>query len=74
MIDRMITLSQCAALMGVSAGKAYRLVRARKAPFEHVEKYGNTYLVPYLAFCERIGLQPDAVDKQQADGGDVLCA
>ena len=74
MIDRMITLSQCAALMGVSNAKAYRLARAHKAPFENLEKFGSTYLVPYLAFCERIGLQPDVVDKQQAEGGDVLCA
>ncbi len=74
MIDRMITLSQCAALMGISTAKAYRLARARQAPFESLEKYGSTYLVPYFAFCNRIGLQPDAQDDQPAKGGDVLCA
>ncbi len=58
MADRLITLSECAALMGVSRGKAYRLARARCAPFENVEKYGSTYMVPYLAFCRRLGLDP----------------
>lgn len=54
--DRLITLLECAELMGVSRSKAYRLARARKAPFENVEKYGSTYMVPYLAFCRRLGL------------------
>lgn len=75
MVDRLINLSECAQLMGVSLSKAYRLAKAQKAPFEGVEKYGSTYLVPYLAFCKRLGLEPGDVDAKDAQkDGDALCA
>lgn len=57
MVDRLIHLDECAGLMGVSLSKAYRLAKAQKAPFENIQKYGSTYMVPYLAFCERLGIQ-----------------
>lgn len=76
MIDRLVTIGNCAALMGISKSKAYRLAKAHQAPFEHVEKFGSTYLVPYIAFCQRLGLQPDpqAQVEAPAQDVDVLCA
>lgn len=69
MVDRLIHLNECADLMGVSLSKAYRLAKAREAPFETVQKYGSTYMVPYLAFCERLGIQPEAQPEMQAKDG-----
>lgn len=47
MADRLIHLNECALLMGISLSKAYRLAKAHEAPFENVQKYGSTYMVPY---------------------------
>ena len=74
MIDRLIHLNECAALMGMSRSKAYRLAKAHEAPFENVQRYGSTYVVPYLAFCERLGIQPETQTEANAKDGDVLCA
>ena len=71
MADRLISLSECAVLMGVSRGKAYRLARARSAPFENVEKYGSTYMVPYLAFCRRLGLEPAMAESEREECGSA---
>lgn len=69
MVDRLIHLDECAGLMGVSLSKAYRLAKAQKAPFENIQKYGSTYMVPYLAFCERLGIQPEP--QSEARAGEV---
>ena len=74
MVDRLIHLDECAGLMGVSLSKAYRLAEAQKAPFENIQKYGSTYMVPYLAFCERLGIQPDPQSEVRAEGGNAQCA
>lgn len=74
MVDRLIHLDECAGLMGVSLSKAYRLAKAQKAPFENIQKYGSTYMVPYLAFCERLGIQPEPQSEARAEGGDIQCA
>lgn len=74
MVDRLISLRECADLMGVSLSKAYRLAKAHKAPFESAEKFGSTYLVPYLSFCRRLGLQPEAQTEAPTEDGGTLCA
>lgn len=74
MVDRLIHLDECAGLMGVSLSKAYRLAKAQKAPFENIQKYGSTYMVPYLAFCERLGIQPDPQSEVCAEGSNAQCA
>ncbi len=74
MVDRLIHLNECALLMGISLSKAYRLAKAHEAPFENVQKYGSTYMVPYLAFCERLGIQPATRAEAHTEDGDVLCA
>lgn len=74
MVDRLIHLNECALLMGISLSKAYRLAKAHEAPFENVQKYGSTYMVPYLAFCQRLGIQPEAHTETRMEDGDVLCA
>lgn len=74
MADRLIHLNECAGLMGVSLSKAYRLAKAQKAPFENIQKYGSTYMVPYLAFCERLGIQPEPQSEARAGGGGAQCA
>ena len=71
MADRLIHLNECA---GVSLSKAYRLAKAQKAPFENIQKYGSTYMVPYLAFCERLGIQPEPQLEARAGDGDIQCA
>lgn len=73
MVDRLIHLNECAALMGVSRSKAYRLAKTHEAPFENVQRYGSTYMVPYLAFCERLGIRPETQAGMHAEDGDVLC-
>ena len=73
MVDRLIHLNECALLMGISLSKAYRLAKAHEAPFENVQKYGSTYMVPYLAFYQRLGIQPEAHTETHMEDGDVLC-
>ena len=73
MVDRLIHMNECAVLMGVSLSKAYRLAKANKPPFEDIEKYGSTYMVPYLAFCERLGIQSESQSEACAGDGDALC-
>lgn len=74
MVDRLIHLNECALLMGISLSKAYRLAKAHEAPFENVQKYGSTYMVPYLAFCQRLGIQPETRTEARMEDGGVLCA
>ena len=58
-VDRLLSLSEAAKLAEMSTSKAYRLAKAKKEPFQDVRKHGSTYAIPYLAFCERLGLRLD---------------